>query len=236
MIESYLTTTDINNREPELVNLYPDGETSWSDQLSDALAEVVQDVKDSGWNVRRLCKRYSLQASVTKTTTFTGTMTSTEDYLQRLRLVINVTAIATTGTGRSVTFSLEGTDDDGVMWNSINSSISVTATGNTTIIFSSVYKKYRLSITAFTTITTITYSAYLIETTFERLHLYKTMELIYRLQNRLSGDVYSEKEKRYLDMYLDKLNSTRFAYDEDDDETISESESEENNQNVSFSA
>lgn len=232
MIESYLTTTDINNREPDLVNYYPNGETDWSDAIADAWEEVTQDIRDMGWNVRKLCKRYSLQTSVTKTAAFTGTVTSAEDYLQRLRLVVNVTAIATVRTGASVTFKLEGTNDDGITYETINSSISVTATGNTTVVFTSCYKKYRLSITAFKTITTITYSAYLVETSFERIHLYKTLEIIYRLLKRLNGDVYSDKEDKYTKMYEDKLNNTRFAYDEDDDEEISESESEENNQDI----
>ena len=231
MIESYLITTDINNREPELLNLYPDNETDWTDILSDAWEEVTQDIRDNGWNIRKLCKRYSLQTSITKTAAFTGTITGDEDYIQRLRLVVNVTA--KTGTG-SVTFCLEGTDDGGTTWETVNPAILVTTLGNTTVVFTRVYKQYRLSIITFTTITSIIYSAYLIETTFERLHLYKTMELIYRLQNRLSNDVYSDKEKRYADMYLDRLNSTQFAYDEDDDEEISEDEAEENNQNVSF--
>lgn len=233
MIESYLLTADINNREPELASLYPTNWADWSTPLTDALSEVVQDVRDMGWNVRRLCKRYLVQSSVTKTATFTGTSTSTEDYCQRLRLVINVTAIATTGIGRSVTFKLEGTDND-TTWEIINDAISVTALGNTAVIFARVYKKYRLSIAVFTTITTITYSAYLIETVFERLHLYKTLEFIYRIQNRLNGDVYLEKEKMYADMYLDRLNTTKFAYDEDDDEEIGESEAEENNQQIVF--
>jgi hypothetical protein len=231
MIESNLITTDINNREPELLILYPDNETDWADILSDAWEEVTQDIRDNGWNIRRLCKRYSLQSPVTKTAAFTGTITTDEDYIQRLRLVINVAA--KTGTG-SITFHLEGTDDEGTTWETVNSAISVTTLANTTVVFTRVYKNYRLSITAFNTITSITYSAYLVETTFERLHLYKTMELIYRLQNRLSNDVYSDKEKRYADMYLDRLNSTQFAYDEDDDEEISEDEAEDNNQNVSF--
>lgn len=232
MIESYLTTTDINNREPDLINYYPNGETDWSDALADAWEEVTQDIRDMGWNVRKLCKRYSLQTSVIKTAAFTGAVTSAEDYLQRLRLVVNVTAIATVRTGASVTFKLEGTNDDGVTYETVNSSISVTTTGNTTVVFTNCYKKYRLSVTAFITITTITYSAYLVETSFERIHLYKTLEIIYRLLNRLNGDVYSEKEDKYTKMYEDKLNNTRFAYDEDDDEEINESESEENNQDI----
>lgn len=230
MIESYLVTADVNNREPDLVNLYPSGETDWSDFLTDAFEELTQDVRDGGWNIRKLCKRYSLQSSVTKTAAFTGTITTNEDNLQRLRLVINCTA--KTGTG-SVAFLLEGTDDDGTTYETVTT-LSVTATGNTTTVFTKVYKDYRLSITGFTTITSMTYSAYLIETTFERLHLYKTLEMIWRIQNRLSGDIYADKETKYKSMYDDKLTSTQFAYDEDDDGEISDSEEETNNQDITF--
>ncbi|MFA5773030.1 MAG: hypothetical protein WC974_09895 [Thermoplasmata archaeon] len=230
MIESYLVTADVNNREPDLANLYPSGETDWSDFLTDAFEELTQDVRDGGWNIRKLCKRYSLQSSVTKTAAFTGTITTDEDNLQRLRLVINCTA--KTGSG-SVAFLLEGTDDDGTTYETVTT-LSVTATGDTNVIFTKVYKKYRLSITGFTTITSMTYSAYLVETTFERLHLYKTLEMIWRIQNRLTGDVYADKEAKYKTMYDDKLTSTQFAYDEDDDGEISDTEEETNNQDITF--
>lgn len=234
MIESQLTTADINNFRAGLSDLYPGSQTDWSTQITEAWREVVLDIKDMGWNIRKLCKRYSLQASVTKTDVFDGAITTDEDNLQRLRLIINVTAIATTGTGKSVTFALEGTDDDGTTWVSINSSISVTATGDTTVQFTDCYKKYRLRITAFTTITTITYSAYLIETTFERLHLYKTLEIIYGVLRALKDDVYETDRQEWAQKYSDKLNTAQFAYDVDDDEEISTEESEMNNQDVVF--
>lgn len=229
MIESKLSTQDINNMRPSLADMYPDNQDDWDLQITEAFKEVTADIQEMGWNIRKLCKRYSLQSTVTKTATYTGTITENEDNLQRLRIVINVTEL----TGSAV-FLLEGTNDDGTTYTIVKGDMNIDAVGEYTTTITNVFKKYRLSITGISD--TITFDAYLIETTFERIHLYKTLEIIYGLLNALREDVYSEQVNTFAQKYLDKLNSVQFAYDEDDDEEISEDESEINNQEVMFRA
>ena len=229
MIESRLSTPDINNMRPSLADLYPDNQDDWDFQIAEALKEVTADVQEMGWNIRKLCKRYSLQDSVIKTATYTGTITEDEDNLQRLRIVVNVTEL----TGSAVLL-LEGTNDDGTTYTIVKGDMNIDAVGEYTTTITNVFKKYRLSITGISDM--ITFDAYLIETTFERIHLYKTLEIIYGLLNALRDDVYSEQVNTFAQKYLDKLNSVQFAYDDDDDEVISDDESEINNQEVIFRA
>lgn len=226
MIESYLTSAEILNSEPSLADYYRTNQISWDTIKDEAWKEVVEDVRALGWDIRRLCKRLDLQDSVTKTTTFAGEV-SDIDILQRLRIVINVTA--KTGTG-SVSFLLEGSDDEETFSTVIT--ISITSTGNTSTVFTTPYKYYRLSITGFVGITSITYSAFLIETSFERLHKYKSLEMIYRSLIALDGDVWESKKEQYENLYKDVLQKAKFYYDANDSGDIDKDEREKQNQRI----
>ena len=226
MIESYLTSTDIINTEPSLADYYRTSQTSWDTLKSEAWKEVAEDIRALGWDIRRLCKRLSLQDSVTKTAAFTGTI-SEEDILQRLRIVINASAVSGSGT---VSFLFEGSDDEETY--TTVTTISVTTTGNTTSVFTSPYKYYRLSISSITGITSITYSAYLIETSFERLHKYKSLEMIYRSLIALDGDVWEGKKEQYENLYKDTIQKAKFYYDADDDGEIDDDEKDKDSRRV----
>ena len=227
MIESRITSEDIYKWQSQLIDLIPETQDDWSEQIDEAFKEVVSDIRDMGWNIRKLCKRYSLQTSVTKTDAYNGVITSTEDNLQRLRIVIDVTAFDS-----SAEFLLQGTDDDGTIWETAIESIQITEVGEKTVLFTRAYKKYRLILAS--VVSTITYSAFLIETTFERLHVYKSLEIIYRALNNVQNDVYKEKQQEYMQMYNDRINIIQFAYDEDDDETVSDLEIEDDSQQVTW--
>lgn len=228
MIESNLVIADITKREPFLAKIYDTGQTDWTNHFEDALTELIEDVRSMNFNVRKLCKRLSLESSVTKTAAFTGTKSS-EDVLQRIRVVINATAKVTSGT---IVFTLQGTNDSSSeTWTDVQT-INVTATGITSALIDVIYKFYRINLTSMGDSTSITYSSYLIETTFERLHLYKTMQLIYRSLMALDGDVWAAKMKEYNDLYLNRLQVANFAYDEDDDGSIEDIEKNRNNTRV----
>lgn len=220
MIESKLDNTRIINREPSLESYYPENESTWDNLKNEALLEIIQDARDAGFKVRKLCKRLSLHDSSAVTATYTG-VTSDEDIVERSRVIIRTSAKSGTGTA---TFQLQGSDDE-TNWNTITTSenLSVTNTGDVTATFNDFYKYYRLNLTAFT-LTSITFEAYLIETTYEYLHLLKSLELIYMHLIAVEGDVWKSKRDEYRALYLDRFNNTQFIYDEDDSGEISDDE------------
>lgn len=239
MIESSLDTARVNNYEAVLSDYYPgSSQSDWDTEISEALKELTQDVQDMGYNLRKLCKRLSLTSSTANTytaNTSTGTETGTksaEDKINRRRLTVNASAVSGSGT---VTFTLKGTDDDSSETYTTITTLAVTATGDTTTTFADVYKYYRLDITGFTGITSITWTAYLIETTFEIPHLYKTLELIYRELVRIEGEVqWSDKTEMYENKYKDKLSTVKIWYDEDDGGVIGDTELDDDMREVTF--
>jgi len=229
MIETFLTENMVTRGEPALADYLRSGQSDFSSLRFEALTDLITDLIDSGFNVKRLCKRLSLQTSVTKTAAYTGAL-SDEDYAQRMRLVIDVTDITD-----NAVFTLQGTDDDGTNYYDISliddsnnsattKTISAEATGNdaNSYIITRPYKKYRLKLVSIGT--TITYSAYMIEEIYTTLHRDKTRSNIYQSLMAEQGDVWEGKYRQYLDKYEQRLSSARFIIDNDDDGTISQAE------------
>lgn len=232
MIESYLTNADILKAEPILGDEYRSGQTTWDDLRYQSFDEMIQDLKNQNLEVRKLCIRLSLQTSDTKTATYDGS-TSDQDFLNRERLVIDVTDI--TGT---FTFAIQGRNDSDDSWSDVKTGISVTASTNVLINSSSlvpkIYKFYRIRIT--TAGTTITFSADLVEDTYTNLHRLKCLAKIFLSLITYDPDgVFERKYEKYQELYEIALQNWKFPYDENDDEEIDEDESEENiNLNVRF--
>jgi len=214
MIESYLKHSDILKVEPSLDDYLRSDEIDLSDIINEAKSEMIDDIIDRGQQPRRLCKRLSLQTPVTKTSVFTGKV-SAEDYAGRRRLVIDVTAIS-----GDAEFTLQGTDDESTYEDIV--SIPVSGEGQFTTKFDKTYKKYRLKLTS---VTSITYSAYLIETNYETAHRYKVLSMAFnKLRYRISDDNFNAKYREYEEIYQKKLDTMRFFYDRDDSGTITEDE------------
>lgn len=225
MVESKITQAILVKDEPAVADFLRTGESDVSTYITQALVQLNQDIKDRGYDLRRIGKRLSLYSSTTKTADATGTKTD-EDYIERLRLTVNVTAKS----GTSCYFTLQGTNDDSSeTWTTItldsdSTSLTVTATGDTTQTFSTPYRFYRLNFTL-DTMTSLTYSAYLVETTFEEPHKLLSLAKIFNSRRYAdTSDIYSQKYHEYLELYYKKLDSMRIYSDDDDDDSISSSE------------
>lgn len=226
MIESFLTHADVVKGEPALDDYLREDQTSFDEIIEEARTDMMKDLIDMNFQIRKLCKRLSLQTSVTKTAAFDSDL-SDEDFAQRLRLVIDVTD----KTGTAV-FDIQGTDDDGTTYYDILTSITISETGKQSFLLTQLYKKYRLKLISIGT--TITYSSYLVETSLEKLHLYKTRAKIYESLRALAGDHYQGKAESYMQMYEKMLSDTRLYYDDDDDGEISEDNAEDDSRQVVF--
>lgn len=243
MIESFLTQATLTSNETAVGDYLRTGQSDFSAIWRKSFGDMVQDFIDQNFVTRTLCKRYVVQAEVTKTDAFTGEMTTAQDYAQRTRLVIPISA----QTGDAV-FALQGTDDEGTTYEDIflitNAGASAVqntileadiAVGNeaNSYVISRPFKQYRLKLISIGT--TTTYSAYMVEEMYTTLHRDKTMANIYRSLMAVDGDVWEGKHQEYMERYQERLNSGRFYVDTDDDGSIEEGEAQKDvQQDVRF--
>ena len=220
MIESFLTHEMVISGEPALDDYLRPDQLNFDSIKDESFNEMLKDLIDQNLDIKKLCKRLSLQSSVTKTAAYTGVW-SDEDFAQRMRLVIDVTAL----TGKS-SFTLQGSDDGGTTVYTVLTGLITPKIGKYTFLISSLYKKYRLNLT--TAGTTTTYSAYLIEEQYTILHRLKTRAGIYHSLKASDNDLWQGKFEQYLMKYEKSLADTKFYYDEDDSGEISDGESENN--------
>lgn len=233
MIESYLTHEMVIQGEPALDDYLRSTQVDFNDIKQESFTDLLKDLKDQNLRLKRLCTPLSLQSSVTKVAVFDGAISS-QDYVERLRLVIKVTAL----TGNAV-FTLQGSDDSGTNYYDIDlvdneiatsSSVTITEAGTYTYSLTNVYDKYRLRLISIGT--TITYSSYLIEDTYTTLHRDKTRMKIYGSLMANAGDVWESKYKYYEQSYLSMLANTKFVYDSNESNTIDEDEADEPINNI----
>ena len=239
MIESFLTQNMITRGETAIGDYLRTGQSDFSNIWKESFGDLLIDFDTMGLKIRQLCERLSLQTSVTKTAAFNGTL-SDQDYAQRMRLVIPVSAI----TGSAV-FTLQGTDDEGSTYADIQLvaddgssnttvTISAVATGNSSnsYVITRLYEKYRLQLISVTT--TVTYSAYMIEEVYTTLHRDLTRRKIYETLMGADRDLYVVKFEEYSNKYNARLSEGRFRVDYSDDGAISEAEGDKHIANIRF--
>ena len=232
MIESFLTSGMVVQGEPALDDYLRSTQVNFDDIKQEAFGDMLKDMVDQNLKLKRLCTPLELTPSITKTAAFLDDTISDQDYAQRLRLVIKVTA----RTGDAV-FTLQGTDDDGDNYYDVNivdkdvsSSVAhaISAIGTYCYSLTNLYDKYRLQLISIGT--TITYSSYLIEEAYTTMHREKTRMKIYGSLIANGGDVWESKYKYYEQSYLNMLAITKFTYDTDLSGAIEEDEGDSNMQ------
>ena len=240
MVESFLTQNMLVDGETAIADYLQAGQSNYDKLRFESFRDLLRDLMNADYTVRRLCKRFSLQAEVTQTAAFNSTLT-VEDFAQRTRLVISVSVVTD-----SAEFTLQGTDDDGSNFVDISlvddsgalgttKTISLAAIGDIANSYgiTKLYKKYRLKLNSVTS-TTVTYLGYLISDVYTELHRMKTRSNIYRTLNTSADDVWRQKFEDYENLYQKGLSEMNFIIDIDDDELISEAEADIDVQNIVF--
>ncbi len=238
MVESFLTTNMITRGEPAIEDYLQTGQSDFSNVWKEAFTDLLTDLIDSNLTVRQLCKQFSLQSSVTKTAAFTGAASS-EDFAQRMRLVIPASVV----TGDAI-FTLQGTDDgstysditlvadDGTSSTTVTIDTAAIGDSSNSYLITKLYKKYRLKLISI--VTTITYSAYMVEEIYTSLHRDKARANIYRSLMATESDVWEGKFDEYIERYNSRMSTGKFVIDISDDESISKGEGEKVISNIRF--
>ena len=211
MLKTYITNEDIIEFEPALDDYLRSTQTDFQDQIDKTFEILVQDLKSNGIKIKLLCIPLELQASASKTTSFTGT--GVEDIIERRFWTLNVTA----SSGACI-FTLEGSNDN-VTYSTVTTQ-AISQTGTYTNLIPTIYDYYRVSFTG----TSATYSSDLIEESFYFTHLYLTLWNIYTSLQSQVGDMWESKAIKYWELYQTTLKSIKYSYDEDDSGSISDGE------------
>lgn len=212
MIESYLKYDDLIAEEPQLAAYIFTEDGVLSDLIrksKENLSAMIENKLPSKGDLKKLCTRLTL----------TNATESGEDKIARRRLVIKISD------NNANTFKLEGSNTKGGIYTTILDSAEIsTASTTNDFIFDEVYSYYKL-----TQITgTSTFTAYLVETTFELPHKYLALTMAYRRLQNLTGDVFQNKSDYYAEMLDDALSNLNYSFDVDEDEEITDNDTSYN--------
>ena len=204
MILSGVDNSGLLSIQPTLVNYYPTGQTTFNSQISEALRVIIRELKKNRKDIKKFCTPLELQASVTKAADFTGS--SVDDAIDRMLWKVEISSFTD-----NCSFELQGTNDDGVTWESVGS-ISFTSATISYLLFTTTYESYRVLIV---TSTSTTYSSQLIESSFYHAHLYLSLSLACKTILKNEGDRFDYLARMYENNYLDEINNMVATYDED---------------------
>lgn len=196
--------------ETELGAMIWQGEnTSYPAQKLLAEQQVMADLIDKNYQIRLLRPQLALNET-----------TAVEDIGNRLRLVIEVTAVTvTTNTVTVLGTNDEITDEDAEYFDALEVAITATGAAQYTGLLTSAYKNYMTEHTG-----AVTYTSYLVEPNYDFLYAYYWLYLIFRDARSQEGDPYDLKSKDFLKSYEERLNALRPFYDMDEDGEITPGE------------
>lgn len=226
MIETNLQHQDLINNEPSLENQLNSNQVDYQESISTAYRLMLQDIKNQNLDIRRLCKKLWLQELSKALTAETyNSAESKEDRVERLRWVINVTLI----TGTAI-FALQGRNKSSETYTTVKT-VQVTEKGIHKFLVLEVrpnqeleiYKYYRIQVPV---ASTVTFRSYLVEMTYENLHLFKTLSLVCENLTTKGDDIYTAKAEKYNNIYEKYLVENKYYYDTDDDEEIDTTEAD----------
>jgi hypothetical protein len=211
MIRNYTTDSDLQSYVPNLTNLLWNGQTDFSAQKQSAEIEVMNDFIKRNYKAIYLRNDLMLRNSGTAITSTTSEDLSDEDTITRMRFVVDCKTF--TGT-QGKTITLYGSNDSGDTYVSIDS-LTITETGISSLVITEFYKCYK--VTATVPDGSIDYSAYMTETSYDLLHIFKQLVIILtplvKDENSTYGLLLAEFKRKYenewtqLKVYYDSSES-----------------------------
>ena len=204
MIATGIDNTNLLSVYPALSKYYPDNETTYDNQINEALRQIVRELKKNRKDLKKYCTPLTLQAEVTKDADFTGLYVS--DSIDRMLWQVVVKTFTS-----DCSFTLYGSNDDGVTEDEVGT-IQFTEAGTDYLVFITTYKSYRVKIT---TSESTVYKSSLIESSFYHAHLWLAVSLACRTIVKGEGDRFDYLAKDYEVRYLDELNTMVATYDDD---------------------
>lgn len=217
MLKSFITSTDLTSYEPNLTSWIP---STWTTaptvQIGKAVDEVIQDLRTKGTNAGKV----AIPLHLKENGTFTANETSLGVECLRVNMVQRFVISKTSSAVGSVTekIYLDGSNDN-INWSEITSITITAGSGDLSATFSSLYLYYRYRVVINTSLT-LSASIYMVETSFDKLLIFKSLEILFRALSKAVGDMFDNKSKIYQNDYDMLLKEFKYAYDEDDSQSI----------------
>ena len=227
---NFITDTDLAPYHPNLQKQLWQGHPSYATQISEAFDRVNNDLFNMNVNPRLIMTPFDLkrQPSITGhiallSTTETASTTSTSISCCEgfRRFDINVTGIT-----NPWVIQLQGSNSNQLsdFSNVPNASITASSSVETSQVFSLEYAYYRYVSTPLSGGSSITYTASLLETMFDKLIIYKTFSLIFADFVRTQGDQSEILKRDYNDAYNRLIQHIKYSYDVNDDGLLEDAE------------
>jgi lysophospholipase L1-like esterase len=220
MFSAIVTHEDIIQQEGVL-DSYLREELDWLPKIENAKKFVRQELKNNAKQLKKICVPLYFKDSAGLTTLTETSVTTDEDIIERLRLVVNVSSLTGNviftlyGTNDTVFEQVKGLSPDGTVLNNL----LFTTNGTDTFIIQKAFKYYYLDVSG-----TSTFEAYLVETTFEQPVLFKALEYIYKDLQGEPNSNFEAKSEFYAGLFNDSFQTALYSYDSDLSGTVEETE------------
>lgn len=229
MLTNFITSTDLQAYEPNLLNWLTGWSSSPASQISLATKRLITDLRNLEKDSRLVMLPLYLSSSANPyTDTITSNVTSTAVSEQRKnkvhRFVINKVSITTTGTN---IIYLEGSNDNS-NFETVTSITLTSGTGLLSASFDSEFKYYRYKVIVGTSLS-LSAQIYLVETAFDECLCNLALYYIFVALSRSVNDIFDVKARQKLDEYKRGLEDLRFAYDYDESGAIDTTEESQSN-------
>ncbi|MBZ0204247.1 MAG: hypothetical protein K8I03_14625 [Ignavibacteria bacterium] len=202
--QNFITEEDLRSYIPELSKLLWTDEANFDRQKKESEKLFLNDLADRGYRGTDIMPELMLRNSGLNISANETTEPSKEDVIPRQRFLLNVSKFVS---GGSKIIFLEGSNDKSV-WETVHTE-NPSGIMNSNVIISKHYRFYRIR--AVVSGGSMDFKAYLSETTYERMLIYKWLELILLDRYSQENDQYHLKMKYFKSEY-DRLWNTVKIY------------------------
>jgi hypothetical protein len=231
MLKSFITITELQTYYPSVDKLISAYVTAPGVQINAAVRRLTNDLRSLKNTV---AGKVMIPANFSETLiTITGNTTSDSKYVDRINQVLRIVVKKSSCSVGSVNekIYLDGSQD-GTIWDEGIAVVSLTAgAGELSSAYTLSYPYYRYRAVVATSINFTGY-IYLIETTFDHLIIYKTLEILFGGLFKSVDDANDKMKNYWKSNYDDILATLKYAYDMDDSGTIESTELKRNNYDI----
>lgn len=205
MLKCYIDDEYLINYEPEILNFLWAGQTDFSSFITSATSIVFADMNKLSSDSRYIMPELILRSSGSTSSSASVTGTEKLETINRNRIVI----IPVTVTGYDKTLTFKGSNDN-VTYSTISEYTLTTSDSETqSYVFNEVYNYYRIDFVQ--TSGTVDFTCYLVESVYDNIFAYKTLELIF--SNQKKDERYKEISEMYKTRYNELIKSL-FIYED----------------------
>jgi len=226
MFKSFIKEPDLIGEYPLLKNLIGSKE-SIDNYLTKAKDDVESDLYDKGYQSRLMMLPLNLlDGEDINSGNTTDSDVSDIDKYQRKRFYFARDSAASSG--GTVTVTLKGCSTSDGVYEKVKIFTFSSDIREFDAKFDNSYSYYKCLVVPTVNLTNVTVNLY--EVTFDKLLLYKTLEIFFRNKMRDEGDTWDRLRFVYSDLYIREIDKKRFGYDKDESGEFSVTEGEGNTQ------